>query len=425
MINTLILMLLAEAFHRPGFMDLAVVLALLALAGGLVFARTGRAMDVTTPRAWECSSPFGVAVELALLPRRRRHARRLRQAPLHGPGHDPRPARVFAAAIVVQEGLNQAGVKAVLIAGLLLVANPVLTHATGRALYIRQRDHLEPTPPEGERAPMNVCSAIALVLVAAVGTARRRASATRFGRPSTVSMFGILLGILFFAVQAPDVALSEIVVGAVALPLMILLALAKIRGGVQMTRRTRRSAVPRLGGGTRRRGPRRLRRACPRSATARPELRDGAQRGVGAPERHITDVVTAVNFDLPRRRHPGGGVHLLRRRHRRRAAPRRPGTTSAGPRVRTPRPDGGCRQTSDAVRVLGLALVGPTILFGLYIVAHGHLTPGGGFQGGVVLATGVLLVYLAGEYRTSTASTRTGSSKGSRRPARPGSCSSA
>jgi len=55
-------------------------------------------------------------------------------------------------------------------------------------------------------------------------------------------------------------------------------------------------------------------------------------------------------------------------------------------------------QTSDAVRVLALALVGPTILFGLYIVAHGHLTPGGGFQGGVVLATGVLLVYLAGEY---------------------------
>ncbi len=49
----------------------------------------------------------------------------------------------LAGAIVVQEGLNQAGVKALLIAALLLVANPVLTHATGRALYIRQRDHLE------------------------------------------------------------------------------------------------------------------------------------------------------------------------------------------------------------------------------------------------------------------------------------------
>lgn len=49
----------------------------------------------------------------------------------------------LAGAIVVQEGLNQAGIKALLVAALLLVANPVLTHATGRALYIRQRDHLE------------------------------------------------------------------------------------------------------------------------------------------------------------------------------------------------------------------------------------------------------------------------------------------
>jgi multicomponent Na+:H+ antiporter subunit B len=54
--------------------------------------------------------------------------------------------------------------------------------------------------------------------------------------------------------------------------------------------------------------------------------------------------------------------------------------------------------TSDAVRVLGLALIGPTVLFGLYVVAHGHLTPGGGFSGGVVLATAALLVYLTGEY---------------------------
>jgi multicomponent Na+:H+ antiporter subunit B len=56
--------------------------------------------------------------------------------------------------------------------------------------------------------------------------------------------------------------------------------------------------------------------------------------------------------------------------------------------------------TSNAVRVLGLALLGPVVLFGLYVVAHGHLTPGGGFQGGVVLATGALVVYLSGEYVT-------------------------
>ena len=50
--------------------------------------------------------------------------------------------------------------------------------------------------------------------------------------------------------------------------------------------------------------------------------------------------------------------------------------------------------------MVGLALVGPVVLFGIYVVAHGHLTPGGGFQGGVVLATGALLVYLSGEYVT-------------------------
>jgi uncharacterized MnhB-related membrane protein len=45
------------------------------------------------------------------------------------------------------------------------------------------------------------------------------------------SIYGLVLGILFFVWKAPDVALSQTVVGAVALPLMILLALAKMRGG--------------------------------------------------------------------------------------------------------------------------------------------------------------------------------------------------
>jgi multicomponent Na+:H+ antiporter subunit B len=50
--------------------------------------------------------------------------------------------------------------------------------------------------------------------------------------------------------------------------------------------------------------------------------------------------------------------------------------------------------------VLGLGLVGPTILVGLYVVVHGHQTPGGGFQGGVILATALLLVYLSDTYVT-------------------------
>ncbi|MCK7622474.1 sodium:proton antiporter [Streptomyces sp. RS10V-4] len=40
-----------------------------------------------------------------------------------------------------------------------------------------------------------------------------------------------------------------------------------------------------------------------------------------------------------------------------------------------------------------------TLLIGLYIVAHGQLSPGGGFQGGVVVATALHLLYIAVDYR--------------------------
>jgi energy-converting hydrogenase B subunit D len=44
-------------------------------------------------------------------------------------------------------------------------------------------------------------------------------------------IFGLSLAILFFIFGAPDVALSQIVVAGVAVPVMVLLALAKIRTG--------------------------------------------------------------------------------------------------------------------------------------------------------------------------------------------------
>jgi uncharacterized MnhB-related membrane protein len=52
-------------------------------------------------------------------------------------------------------------------------------------------------------------------------------------QPIIVSLFGLILALMFMAFQAPDVALSQIVVGAVGLPLMILLALAKLRRASQ------------------------------------------------------------------------------------------------------------------------------------------------------------------------------------------------
>jgi energy-converting hydrogenase B subunit D len=44
-----------------------------------------------------------------------------------------------------------------------------------------------------------------------------------------LSVYGMSLTALFFVFQAPDVALSQIVVSTVGLPVMILLALRKVR----------------------------------------------------------------------------------------------------------------------------------------------------------------------------------------------------
>lgn len=44
----------------------------------------------------------------------------------------------------------------------------------------------------------------------------------------------------------------------------------------------------------------------------------------------------------------------------------------------------------------------PILVFGMYIILHGHILPGGGFQGGVIIATGLALVFVA--YGASKAS---------------------
>jgi multicomponent Na+:H+ antiporter subunit B len=50
------------------------------------------------------------------------------------------------------------------------------------------------------------------------------------------------------------------------------------------------------------------------------------------------------------------------------------------------------------LRSIAAALAAPVLVLGLYVVAHGHLTPGGGFQGGVILMTAFFLVYLGGTH---------------------------
>jgi len=118
---------------------------------------------------------------------------------------------------------------------------------------------------------------------------------------------------------------------------------------------------------------------------------------VTVPERNVTDTVTAVNFDIRGFDTLGEefilfvsvmGVLLLLRRQEN--EPRRRHEDRDKGRQAVP--------ISDAVRVIALLLLPAVVVFGIYVVTHGQLTPGGGFQGGVILATAPLFLYLAGEF---------------------------
>lgn len=56
------------------------------------------------------------------------------------------------------------------------------------------------------------------------------------------------------------------------------------------------------------------------------------------------------------------------------------------------------RGTTDAIRLSSLLFVGPAALMGWFLASHAQTSPSGGFQGGVVLATAFMLIYLAGEF---------------------------
>ena len=52
-------------------------------------------------------------------------------------------------------------------------------------------------------------------------------------------------------------------------------------------------------------------------------------------------------------------------------------------------------EASAIVRTSSKVLFPLIVMFGVYVIVHGHLTPGGGFQGGAVIASAFLLMYLA------------------------------
>jgi len=50
---------------------------------------------------------------------------------------------------------------------------------------------------------------------------------------------------------------------------------------------------------------------------------------------------------------------------------------------------------SKIVRTVANQLMLFVLVFGLYVIMHGHVTPGGGFQGGAVIASGVVMLIVA------------------------------
>jgi uncharacterized MnhB-related membrane protein len=73
-----------------------------------------------------------------------------------------------------------------------------------------------------------VGAALTLVLAAAIAVV---ATPDPRRQAVTLSVFGVTLTVLFFSLQAPDVALSQLAVGTAIVPLMVMLAISKIRGG--------------------------------------------------------------------------------------------------------------------------------------------------------------------------------------------------
>ena len=136
----------------------------------------------------------------------------------------------------------------------------------------------------------------------------------------------------------------------------------------------------------------------------------GAYRGpygdliarVGVYERHATDLVNAINYDYRGFDTLGEefilftavvGVMLLLRREE--GTPTRPIPQKNKVQGDFQDKVQDKAKLGIAVRVTTLPMVALTVLFGFYIGLHGAITPGGGFQAGVILATALLLVYLA------------------------------
>jgi multicomponent Na+:H+ antiporter subunit B len=114
--------------------------------------------------------------------------------------------------------------------------------------------------------------------------------------------------------------------------------------------------------------------------------------------RHVTNMVAAVNFDVRGFDTLGeeciliaavtGTCVLLR-------GSRGEKLTDKAGRV----PGRAVIPRSDATVMICRIAATLTLVFGIYMVLHGTVTPGGGFQGGVIIASGLMLLYLGEGYQ--------------------------
>lgn len=74
---------------------------------------------------------------------------------------------------------------------------------------------------------MSALQVVCLLAVAVLGTAVVR-TRDPLRQAAVTGIFGLALAALFVAVQAPDVALSMMVVGGIVVPVLVLLAMARI-----------------------------------------------------------------------------------------------------------------------------------------------------------------------------------------------------
>lgn len=109
-------------------------------------------------------------------------------------------------------------------------------------------------------------------------------------------------------------------------------------------------------------------------------------------ERHSQNLPTAINFDYR-------GIDTIGEEYILFASVIGVGVLLREPRRMKPAPPHDVvpadRSLHEPLVHLSGAMVGTIVVLGVYVIVHAQLTPGGGFQGGAIVGTGLLTIYLA------------------------------